>query len=73
MLHGEKAYDASALQHVRRARGITPCLVRRGSTPPSGLADTTGWSSARERGCSAAAASASAPSDEPTCSRGCSI
>ena len=29
-LHGDKAYDASALRRALRARGITPHLARRG-------------------------------------------
>ena len=42
-----------------------------GSTPASGWVGTAGWLSGRSRGCSAAAAWASATSAAPTCFRGC--
>jgi transposase len=48
-------------------------LLAGGSTPLNGSAGTAGWWSGRSRGCSAAAAWASATSDGQTCSRGCCI
>jgi transposase len=47
-------------------------LLAAASTPASGWDGTGGWSNARLPGCSATAASASAMSGGPTCSRGCS-
>jgi transposase len=59
---------------VRCALAASPhASLGEASTPASGWDDTAGWWSARSHGCSAVAASVSATSGGPTCSKGCCI
>ena len=71
-LHPDKAYASSDLRRALRARGITPRIARRGSTPPSGWDDIAGWWSARFPGCSATADSGCVTSGGRISCRGCS-